>query len=304
MNRIAYILLSLAFLASLSTPMSAQLRKNSSVFLPKKGMDMCEVGIRSGMGYNVFTSPLKAEPGLSVGLDLVYRGQFLVQKMDKNNPDAKHKERFFIGPLVGLGVSVNSLPFVMGDSVIVRPSITPNGYKVVDTLNLAGKETWTKFQVEVPLMLAATMDNVTLNLGVVGVCELLEKQSLSLTYPVSKKYIPWDEVTVEIPILPMEDRKMTEAHFHLYLSAQLGYEWKLKEKNQHRIGLQAFARYDVFQMNTHPAEGIGLWSDGKMTMTPYTDALNNNIHYLEAGVRLYYAFAVPYRISRLGLLPL
>lgn len=302
MNRFAYILLLLSL--TLSTTASAQLYKKSSTFLPKKGVDICEVGIRGGVGYNVFTSPLKAEPGPSVGLDLVYRGQFLAQKWNKNDFDVKPKERFFIGPLVGLGVSVNSSPFVLGDSVIVRPSKTPNGYEVVDTLNLAGKETWTKFQVEVPLMLATTMDNVTFNLGVVGVCELLEKQSLSLTHPVSKMYIPMAKLVVESPILPMEDRKMKEARFHLYLSAQLGYEWKLKEKEQHRIGLQAFARYDVFRMNTHPAESIGLWSDGKMTMTPYTDALNNNIHYLEAGVRLYYAFAIPHRISRLGLLPL
>ncbi len=300
MKRFTFILLSLSL--SLFTEVSAQLRKQTSIFLPRRGVDLFEVGVRGGVAYNAFAAPLTAQPGPSLGFDVAYRGQFLVQKRDKNHPDIKPKERFYIGPLIGVGVTYHSSPFVMGDSVIVRPSVTPNGYAVVDTLNIAGRETISRLQVEVPLMMATTMDNVTFNIGLVGVCELLQKQTLSLSDPTCKTFIPMAKLAVNTSILPMPMERTKDIHFHLYASAQLGYEWKFGSR--HRLGLQAFVRYDIFRMNTHPADGIGQWSDGRMTMTPYTNALTPNIHYLDAGIRLYYAFATPHRAYRLGLLPL
>lgn len=295
MTRLLNILLSLL----LAIPLSAQIKNTSSVISPHKGVDILEVGVRGGVAHHTLTAPLVANAGYGVGLDVVYRGQFVTRKIDVRDPNTILASRFSLGPLVGLGVTYASTSFSMGDSPMVCSSITNNGYRVVDTFNLAGHENYTKIQLEVPVMFAMTISGVVLDVGVVGAYELWQKQEALLTTPTVKIYIPKTGVTVDSPVLPMESEPTMRSSFHLNLAAQIGYEWKLAER--HRLGVQAFVRYDLFPMTSPKNDGIGQWSDGKMTMTYYTGSYKADIHYLDAGLRVYYAFTTPHRVARLGL---
>lgn len=300
MKRLAYILLLLSL--SLSTQMSAQLKQKSSVFLPRKGWDLVEVGARGGMSHNTLVGPLKAQPGMSVGLDLVYRGQFLVRNMDQRESYTPAPERFYFGPLIGLGATYSTSSFTLADSTSIMPLVSPNGYKVVDTVRWAGRENYNKLQLEVPFMLAMSLYQVTFNVGVVGVCELIHWQEAVMDNPVVNMYIPVAKLSVDMPVTPMEKGPKTDIKFHLYLAGQVGYEWQVAER--HRIGLQACLRFDCFRMNSGSNEGIGQWQEGQLTMAPYTQSYKANIHYLDFGVRVYYAFAYEHKVSRLGLLAL
>ena len=297
MPRIIFILLLLSL--SLSTEVSAQIKNTSSIISPHRGVDILEVGVRGGVAHHTLAAPLVANAGYGVGLDVVYRGQFVPRRIDVRDPNTILATRFSLGPLVGLGVTYASTSFTMGDSPMVRPSVTNNGYVVVDTFNLAGRENYAKIQLEVPVMFAMTIGGVVFNTGVVGACELWQKQEALLTTPTIKTYIPIARLTVDNPVIPMEEGPSMRVSFHLDFAAQIGYEWQLAER--HRLGVQAFVRYDLFPMTSPKNDGVGQWSDGKMTMTYYTGSYKADIHYLDAGLRVYYAFTTPHRVVRLGL---
>lgn len=295
MTRLLNILLSLL----LAIPLSAQIRNTSSLTSPHRGVDILEIGVRGGVAHHTLLAPLVANAGYGVGLDVAYRGQFEPRRIDVRDPNTVLTSRFSLGPLVGLGITYASTSFTMGDNLMVRPSVTNNGYEVVDTFNLAGSENYAKIQLEVPVMFAMTIGGVVFNAGVVGACELWQKQEALLTTPTIKTYIPIAGLTVDNSVIPMESGPSMRCSFHLNLAAQIGYEWELAER--HRLGVQAFVRYDLFPMTSPKNDGVGQWSDGKMTMTYYTGSYKADIHYLDAGLRVYYAFTTPHRVTRLGL---
>lgn len=297
MNRFAVILLSLSL--SLSTTLSAQLKGASSSIPPHKGFDMIEVGVRGLMAFNTLTGPLKAHPGVGGGLDVVYRGQFLVKEVTRDDARGNQVRRTYIGPMVGLGGTYSRSSFSMDDQVVSFPSVTSTGYEVIQSLNLAGSEQYHKLQLEMPLMVATTFDHFTLNAGLVGVAELFHWQQTELTYPQITTYIPADDLTVVMPVEQSPMTLSTDIRFHLYAAVQFGYEWTVTDA--HRIGVQASFRYDVVRKNLHPQESVGQRTDGQFTMTPYTDVTSYRVHYGDVGIRLYYAFAYIHRASRLGL---
>ena len=297
MKRFASILLSLTL--SLSLPLSAQTGRQSSRITPHKGFDMIEVGVRGSMSFNTLSGPLKAHPGVGGGLDVVYRGQFLVSETTYDGARADQIRRIYVGPMVGLGGTYSRSSFSMGDSIVNLPFVTPTGYEVTQSFNWAGHEQYHKLQFEVPLMMATTFNHFTLNAGFVGVVELAHWQQAELTYPQTITYIPYADVTVITPTKQLPMTSSMDLRLHAYAALQLGYEWTIQ--NTHRVGVQAFFRYDLLRKNLHPQESLGQWTEGKFTMTPYSDVISSRVHYGDLGIRLYYAFAHPHRVSRLGL---
>lgn len=297
MKRIAFILLSLTL--SLSLPVSAQLSSQSSRITPHKGFDMIEVGVRGSMSFNTLSGPLKAHAGVGGGLDVVYRGQFLVSETTYDGARGDQIRRIYVGPMVGLGGTYSRSSFSMGDSIANLPMVTPTGYEVTQSLNWAGREQYHKLQLEVPLMVATSFNHFTLNAGFVGVVEVAHWQQAELTYPQAITYIPYADVTVITPVEQMPMTSSMDLRLHAYAALQLGYEWTIQDN--HRVGVQAFFRYDLLRKNLHPQESLGLWTEGKLTMTPYTDVSSYRVHYGDLGIRFYYAFARVHCATRLGL---
>ena len=295
MKRFALILLLTALLA----PVSAQLRKQSSSIPPHKGFDMVEVGVRGAMAFSTLSGPLKAHPGIGVGLDVVYRGLFLVREVTYDGARGDQIRRTYIGPMVGLGGTYSRSSFTMPDQMVSLPSVTSTGYEVTQTLNIAGSEQYHKLQLEVPLMVATSFNHFTLNAGLVGVAELAHWQQAELTYPQAITYIPYADLSVVMPVEQLPMTSSMDIRLHLYAAVQLGYEWAVTDA--HRIGVQAFFRYDMVRKNLHPQESVGQWTDGQFTMKPYTDVTSYRVHYGDVGIRLYYAFARVHRATRLGL---
>ena len=170
------------------------------------------------------------------------------------------------------------------------------------------KENDGQIQLEIPVMFSMVMHNgFFLNVGPRFLLPVYTPYQQTITNPNVDAYFQEEGVHVSNEVITgmlTDDQlksKGTNANqfkINITLSAELGYEWKLK--NKHAIGLGAYANYglwNAFKNNTDNTSLISITppsTSGNATVDilSATNTYASKLGYFDAGVKLVYHFKV------------
>ncbi len=257
---------------------------------PAMGWDIFEVGVQGGGTVMTGGKNFASELGCTTGLNLDYR--YLTQVADGVE----------MGPKIGLGASYNQAHLRSLTDTWTHPWISDKGINMVDTLHLQGKESLTQWQIELPVMMAMNIRGCVINVGVIPVLGIQQQHLTQLDNLQANTCIEIVDVAFPHTLVVREDKARIQPQFHLMVGAEIGYEWSFKQ--QHRLGVQAFCRYDVLPMQPWSKDPFCEWQQNELVVGSLTQVFADKLHSLDFGIRLYYAFASPHNYRRLGLLPL
>lgn len=268
----------LALCAAVATMHAAQ---------PAMGWDIFEVGVQGGGTVMTGGKNFATEFGYTGGLNMNYR--YLTQVADGVE----------MGPKIGLGASYNQARLRSLTDTWIHSSPSEKGITMVDTLHLRGKESLAQWQVELPVMLAMNVRGCVINIGVIPALSLQQQHLTQLDNPqVNTSFVDYD-VVLPHTLVMRDDKARIHPQFRLMVGAEIGYEWSFKQ--QHRLGLQAFCRYDVLPMQPWSKDPFCEWQQNQLVVGSLTQVFADKLHSLDFGIRLYYAFASPHNYRRLGL---
>lgn len=254
---------------------------------PAMGWDMVEVGLQGGGTAMTGGKNFASELGYTAGLNIDYR--FMTQVADGVE----------LGPKIGLGASYGQARLRSLTDTWIHSSSSEKGITMVDTLHLRGKESLAQWQVELPVMFAMNVRGCVINIGVIPALSLQQQHLTQLDNPqVNTSFVDYD-VVLPHTLVMRDDKARIQPQFHLMVGAEIGYEWSFNQ--QHRLGLQAFCRYDVLPMQPWSKEPFCAWQQNELVAGSLTEAFADELHSLDFGIRLYYAFASPHNYHRLGL---
>lgn len=162
-----------------------------------------------------------------------------------------------------------------------------------------------QIQLEVPIMFSMIMDNgFFLNAGARAVLPVYTNFNQKITEPGIQAYFPEEGVTVTDEIITgrVEDNQMktngkwSASKINVFLTAELGYEWKFKNLNS--LGLGVYANYSVYTLYNNKTENKSLIDvtapsasgPASVDVLSATDTYNKGLGYFDAGIKIAYHF--------------
>ena len=210
-----------------------------------------------------------------------------------------------LGLIVGLGIGYHQSSLKADDNVVKFDTA-----KVDYTVAYAGvKEKDHQLQLEVPLMFSLIHDNgFFFNFGPKFMIPVYTpyKQTVNQDNTHISAYFEETGVTVEDNIVTgkytgqqPEEKNGIQFKLNIMLTAELGYEWILK--NGHSLGLGAYANYSVYNTYKNTTNATGLFqlnpptdsSIADLNVLSATHAYADKLGYFDVGIKLAYHFNFP-----------
>jgi hypothetical protein len=160
-------------------------------------------------------------------------------------------------------------------------------------------------KLDMSLLVAMRFSGVTVNIGPRFMMPLAQKGKLTVNeatidayYPLYDVHVVNQQITGYLPTPYTDKRSSDIARYHLLLTAEIGYEWRLAE--QHALGVQLFAEVGVWHSKTTRPQA----AEPLIQVAPIADAsqpvpavevgsvepLVSGRRYIGFGLRAYYAF--------------
>ena len=218
---------------------------------------------------------------------------------------AKYGRPVDLGIIVGLGAGYTLSGLKANDEQVKFDAANVNY-----TVTYAGvKETDHQLQLEVPLLFSLIHANgLFFNVGPKFMIPVYSpyKQTVNQEGTHISAYFPEYGITINDNTVTgkytgqqPEEKNGIQFNINVMLTAEIGYEWILKNGNS--FGLGAYANYSVFNTYSNKANPTGLF-----VLTPPTDdasadlkvlsatrAYTNKLGYFDAGIKLAYHFNFP-----------
>ena len=210
-----------------------------------------------------------------------------------------------LGLIVGLGIGYHQSSLKADDNVVKFDTA-----KVDYTVAYAGvKEKDHQLQLEIPLMFSLIHDNgFFFNFGPKFMIPVYTpyKQTVNQDNTHISAYFEETGVTVEDNIVTgkytgqqPEEKNGIQFKLNIMLTAELGYEWILK--NGHSLGLGAYANYSVYNTYKNTTNATGLFqlnpptdsSIADLNVLSATHAYADKLGYFDVGIKLAYHFNFP-----------
>ena len=213
---------------------------------------------------------------------------------------------FGIGFAVGAGVGYGTAG-IQGTNTDAYTNIDYLGNRMDYTIYSAYAHTNRFAKVDASLLFAMCFGNITLNIGPRFMMPFMNASTLTVPTATIDAYYPAYDVHVTDQLIT---GKLTTPYsqsvsyplpeYNVLMTAELGYEWYVNEKNC--IGIQAFADVAVW---SKPSSISNLQSP-MIEVSPITDTSNpvptvtvnapshlvSNLRYLGFGLRVYFAFSI------------
>lgn len=262
----------------------------------KKDYDRFTIGVRGGaaaMLHNVVNG--KWTCGGDVLLDLQYAHYW-----------TKENRPVDLGIIVGLGVGYAQ----SGMKAVVDTSYTVSTVDGDINYTLQAdevKENDSQLQLEVPVMFSLIHDNgLFFNIGPKFMIPLYTPYNQTIDNPNINAYFPTEGVNVTNEVITglVQDNQVTtkgtdngtQFKINVMLTAEIGYEWKLKSGNS--LGLGAYANYSVYNgfqndgmnkslMDVTPPSSTGV---ANVDVLSATKTYAEKLGYFDAGIKLAYHF--------------
>lgn len=220
-----------------------------------------------------------------------------------------------LGLIVGLGIGYHQSSLKADDNVVKFDTAN-----VDYTVSYAGvKEKDHQLQLEVPLLFSLIHDNgFFFNVGPKFMIPVYTpyKQSVNQDNTHISAFFEETGVTVEDNVVTgvytgqqPEEKNGIQFKLNIMLTAELGYEWILKNGNS--LGLGAYANYSVYNTYKNTTSSTGLFQLNPPTDTSIADlnvlsathAYADKLGYFDVGIKLAYHFNFPkkqyYKASKL-----
>lgn len=210
-----------------------------------------------------------------------------------------------LGIIVGLGIGYHQSSLKANDNVVKFDTA-----KVDYTVAYAGvKEKDHQLQLEVPLMFSLIHDNgFFFNVGPKFMIPVYTpyKQTVNQDNTHISAYFEETGVTIEDNIVTgkyegqqPEEKNGIQFKLNIMLTAELGYEWILK--NGDSFGLGAYANYSVYNSYKNTTNSTGLFqlnpptdsSIADLNVLSATHAYADKLGYFDVGIKLAYHFNFP-----------
>lgn len=210
-----------------------------------------------------------------------------------------------LGIIVGLGIGYHQSSLKANDNVVKFDTA-----KVDYTVEYAGvKEKDHQLQLEIPLMFSLIHDNgFFFNIGPKFMLPVYTpyKQTVDENNTHISAYFEETGVTVEDNIVTgkytgqkPEEKNGIQFKLNIMLTAELGYEWVLKNGNS--FGLGAYANYSVYNTYNNTTSSTGLFqldpptdsSIANLNVLSATHAYADKLGYFDVGIKLAYHFNFP-----------
>ena len=265
----------------------------------KHNYDRFTIGVRGGASSLMHHADLgKWTCGFDALLDLQYAHYW-----------AKDGRPVDLGLIVGVGIGYHQsgLKTAVDDAFPSKDNFI-NYTVTADQV----KENDGQIQLEVPLMFSLIADNgIFFNIGPKFMIPVFTPYNQTITNPHINAYFPSTGVTVSDEVitgLVADNQLKTNAtnngvqfNINVMLTAEIGYEWLLKNGNS--LGLGAYANYSVFNTfknnNTANTSLIDLQDPSETGTTAAVDILSatrtyaDKLGYFDAGIKLAYHFNFP-----------
>lgn len=276
-----------------TTNVTAQTRIDSTAL---KGFDRIAVGLRGGAAANTFTEQNYSwKIGYNAMLDIQYAHYF--KRSTDNKP--------YCGILAGVSVGYTSsgIKGAVNDQYTTTDA---DGDRIDYTITAdAVNATLGQLQVQIPLMFALLHKGLFFNVGPRFVIPVYSPYSQTLESPHIAAYydaygvtridnlitgrVPDDQLNVK--------GKWNAPTFQLYLSTEIGYEFKVGNNQSIGVGLYVdYCVYNTFKRNTEAKSLISIPQIGadpqnpapEVKVLPAVDAAINKLGYFDVGIKVVY----------------
>ncbi len=258
-------------------------------------MHRFSIGARGGVASLMHETDVmgKWNTGFDALLDLQYAYYFGGKKNQKVNP----------GILTGLSIGWAQSGLKSG--VDTTYTVNTVDGDIDYTIKAEGvNESDGQLQLEIPLMFTMlTKKGFFMNVGPKVIIPVFTHYKQSISTPDINAYFPTEGVNVSNEVITglvkdnqLETKgKWNPSKINVMLTAELGWEWILK--NEHSIGLGVFANYSVYDMYKNSTENKSLINVTPPTSGPAnvdvlsaTDTYAKGMGYFDCGLKLVYHF--------------
>ncbi len=258
-------------------------------------MHRFSIGVRGGVASLMHEADVmgKWNAGFDALLDLQYAYYFGGEKNKKVNP----------GILTGVSIGWAQSALKSGiDTAYTVSTVDGNIDYTITAENV--KENDGQLQVEIPIMFTMIAEKgFFLNVGPKVIIPVFSHYNQNITNPDINAYFPTEGVNVSNEVITglVQDNqlktngKWNTSKVNVMLTAELGWEWILK--NEHSIGLGVYGNYSVYDLynnTTHNKSLINVTAPSAgpaiVDVLSATDTYAKGMGYFDCGLKLVYHF--------------
>ncbi len=258
-------------------------------------MHRFSIGLRGGVASLMHESDVMGnwKPGFDGLLDLQYACYF----------GAKEGKKVNLGIMTGLSIGWAQSGLQAGvDTTYTVNTVDGDIDYTIKAEDV--KENDGQLQVEIPVMFTMlTQKGFFLNVGPKVIIPVFSHYNQNITSPNINAYFPTEGVNVNNEVITglVQDNqlktkgKWNTSKVNIMLTAELGWEWTLK--NQHSIGLGVYGNYSLYDLYNNTTDNKSLINVTPPSAGPAivdvlsaTDTYANGLGYFDCGLKLVYNF--------------